>query len=361
MNEAMKTLEIKERTWVKSTRETPRRNQPNEIPQPGKDPDADPAKEPELDMWPRKNPETPPGREPLTAPPSSLPEVPDLSESIHLEGDSDKKQSGKQIRAQYKACLNEILDCFSEQDNTATSAIHELRVDLKRADALIRLIQDSSRKIPSRRLKTFRSFFRLAGKLRSAQVEFDLISEYFSEPSFNPTYLHQLHENKARWTKKYRAFFKKSTYSSLEKTIRLLKQSAKELTRKQIRQYLEAEEERITKRLKRTIFREQDLHNTRKELKRYYLNLTMAKQHNQPVKKLLELLGLWHDLQVAFDHLVKAIHTAGLTEPETEPIQKIKNILITEKENLYENIVTYYLTDVNARENDSPVLMSQYS
>jgi hypothetical protein len=300
-------------------------------------------------------------RQPLRVPPVAAPEVSGLPESGPAAADREKKPTKKEIRLRYIACLNDVLDFFSVQDNTATSTVHETRVNLKRADALIRLIRFSDRKLSARKLKAFRSFFRLAGKLRSAQVEFDLISEYFSEPSFNPTYLHQLHENKARWTKKYLAFIKKDSHKALEKAINHLKQSAKGITQKQIRQYLEAEEKRVSKRLKRNIFREQDLHNTRKDLKRYYLNLTLAKQHNEPVKKLLDLLGLWHDLQVAFDHLIKAIHTAGLNESENEPIQKIKSVLITDKENLYENIVSYYLTDVNTPKKGSSARGHQYA
>lgn len=49
---------------------------PNEIPQPGKDPETMPAEEPGPDVWPRKEPEIQPGKEPLTVPPTAPPEIP---------------------------------------------------------------------------------------------------------------------------------------------------------------------------------------------------------------------------------------------------------------------------------------------
>jgi hypothetical protein len=57
---------------------------------------------------------------------------------------------------------------------------------------------------------------------------------------------------------------------------------------------------------------------------------------------MLELLGHWHDLQIAFDNVVKTIYTGHLTEPENEPIKKIRNDLIADKESSYEKIVAYY-------------------
>jgi hypothetical protein len=49
---------------------------PNEIPQPGKNPETIPTEEPEPRVWPRKEPEIQPGKEPLTVPPTAPPDVP---------------------------------------------------------------------------------------------------------------------------------------------------------------------------------------------------------------------------------------------------------------------------------------------
>lgn len=49
---------------------------PNEIQEPGKNPDTIPSPEPEPVTWPKKEPEIQPEREPLTIPPTAPPEVP---------------------------------------------------------------------------------------------------------------------------------------------------------------------------------------------------------------------------------------------------------------------------------------------
>jgi len=58
-----------------------RPKKPNEIPQPGKEPETTPEVEPEPNMWPRKEPEIQPGKEPLTAPPDAPLEVPNAPEN----------------------------------------------------------------------------------------------------------------------------------------------------------------------------------------------------------------------------------------------------------------------------------------
>jgi hypothetical protein len=55
----------------------PKREKPNEIPQPGRNPETTPTPEPEPGVWPVKEPEIKPGKEPLTTPPSAPPEVPE--------------------------------------------------------------------------------------------------------------------------------------------------------------------------------------------------------------------------------------------------------------------------------------------
>ena len=54
-----------------------KRERPNEIPQPGRNPETVPAQEPEPGVWPKKEPEIKPEHEPLTVPPAAPPEVPE--------------------------------------------------------------------------------------------------------------------------------------------------------------------------------------------------------------------------------------------------------------------------------------------
>lgn len=259
-----------------------------------------------------------------------------------------KKASIKKIRSRYRKCLNEIAAC-SEPGTINEESVHNLRVNLKRVDALIALLKYTGHRIPSNKLKSFKVLFRLAGKLRAIQVEFGVIKNRFAEDSVNTNYLHQLHELKVKRLKDYSKYLDSEVPRSLEGGIKLLKKKISLLTKKHILRYLSAEEKKLAKKLKRNIFREQELHFIRKELKRYYLNSKMAEYEDERIGKMQDLLGNWHDLQIAFDHVVKTIYIGQLTAPESEPIKKIKYDLITEKEGLYEKIVAYYINGLQGK------------
>ncbi|HEU5290161.1 MAG TPA: CHAD domain-containing protein [Cyclobacteriaceae bacterium] len=248
----------------------------------------------------------------------------------------------RKIKSRYTDCLNEILNT-SDDENASTEAVHELRVNLKRVDALLALLAFSKIKIPHTGLKAFKALFRTAGKLRAIQVEFDIINKYFDNDSLNPNYLHQLHEAKVKRREQYSAFLEAGPSRSLKQGVKLLKKKVDMLTKKQISRYLKDEKENLWKHLKRSIFREQELHIMRRDLKKYHLNLKITEDADLKVETLLELLGEWHDHQIAFDHVVKVIHTGRLTESESEPIKTIKYKLIGDKEVMYEKIVSFYV------------------
>lgn len=245
----------------------------------------------------------------------------------------------------YKRCLREIEDHFSATDSSNPEVIHALRVNLKRIDALISLLDFSGLKLAPRNFKTIRSFFTVAGKLRSIQVEFDMVSNYFQNGTPNMDYLHQLHEKKKARLAKYSAFLNKGPSEKLHATLRILRKKIRSLTRRNIIDYLTREQKILSKRLMHSIFREEELHLIRKDLKRFYLNMRMAKYNNDDLAKLLDLLGTWHDHQIAFDHIVKSLHTGKLTESEKAPAVSIKYKLINEKEALFEKIVSFYVSD----------------
>jgi hypothetical protein len=249
------------------------------------------------------------------------------------------------IRAQYKHCLTEILKHFSVSDSTSPKVVHDLRVNLKRIDALRALLRFSHVNVSRSEIKAFKSLFNIAGKLRSVQVEFDTIKKYFDDESLNPNYLHELHEKKAKRLKKYVEFLEEGPSRSLKHGIKLLKKKVGKLTTKQISHYLQASKKSLSKKLRRSVFREQELHLIRKDVKRYYLNQKICSCADHNIEKLLDLLGVWHDHQITFDHVIKTIHTGRLAAAENESIIKIKYELISDKEALYEKIVSFYSTE----------------
>jgi len=247
----------------------------------------------------------------------------------------------RNLRKRYKGCLDEIRVYCAKKETDAHS-IHHLRVNLKRVDALISLLAFHDKKPSKKIIHEFSSLFKIAGKVRSAQVEFDVINRYIQHDSTNTDYLHQLHENKLKARAKFFSYLKNGLSRSTQKGIEKLKDEIDELTNDDIRQYLHSEEKYLTRRLAKSIFRQPKLHAMRKDLKRFYLNLTISEDKHETIETLLELIGKWHDYQVAFEHVTKALYTGNFTEVEAAAVGKIRTELITEKENLYDEIISFY-------------------
>jgi hypothetical protein len=129
----------------------------------------------------------------------------------------------------------------------------------------------------------------------------------------------------------------------------MLRKNVGKITRHDVTRYLHHEEKLLSRRLKRSVFREQELHPVRKDLKRFYLNMKIAGHENDDLERLLDLLGAWHDRQQAFDHVIKTIYTGKLTGPESEPVSTIKNALAREKQDLFEKIAACYTSFEKSR------------
>jgi len=266
-----------------------------------------------------------------------------VMKGIVLKIEPKRVKRGK-IAKRYKRCLREIRNHFSAADYSNAEVIHALRVNLKRIDALMALLEFNGVKLAARDVKAIRSFFTVAGRLRSIQVEFEIIGKYFEDDTRNQDYLHQLHEKKQARLSEYSHFLKAGPSEELRATLRMLKKKVDGITRRNVVDYLTEEQKALSKRLAHSIFREQELHLIRKDLKRFYLNMKMAKHNNDDLTELLDLLGTWHDHQIAFDHIVKTLHSGNLTESEKEPTVNIKFKLINEKEALFEKIVSFYVS-----------------
>jgi CHAD domain-containing protein len=262
-----------------------------------------------------------------------------------LNSSTIEKIDVRKTRSHYNDCLDEIRKYFSLKDKMSKDAVHDLRVNLKRVDALIALLRFSHNSPPPKKLKAFKLLFKTAGKLRSVQVEFELINKYFKEHKLSPNYLNRLKEMEAERLKEYSKFLKYG-HRALVKGIQPLKKKIREITKQQIVDYLRSEEKNLPERMERSIFRQQELHSIRKELKRLHLNLQLSGHKREKLDKLLDLLGCWHDHQIAYDNVVKILHVGRLSRSESTPIKKIKTDLINDKENLFEKVVSFYTTNM---------------
>jgi CHAD domain len=263
------------------------------------------------------------------------------------------------LKRYYQKELIKILACLQlKTDTSSTENIHNLRLEIKKVDALFKLTGSVNKEFDRR--KHFRPLLRLfkqAGRLRSIQVEFDLMNGYFTSDS-NSSYLHQLHEIKHKRRIELRNFIKRGILSELTKSTKEVTPYFKEIKRKEIKRYFKMEERKLNKLLEKKIFKEQELHLVRKNLKRFYLNI----KHISPYKMdenlnlLLELLGEWHDRQIAYDQLIKAIYSGQLSKLEADLMREIKMKIRQDKDTLFEKIASAYASRTSSGTSGKPPL-----
>lgn len=231
-----------------------------------------------------------------------------------------------------------------EQDALVQEVIHELRVEIKKINALHDLLTTVNKNAPVKKyFKPFNRLFKKAGKLRSIQVEFNLINSHFSENT-NSNYLHELHEIKHERRIEFEEFIGDNLLNELNSAKKKIVPHLRKIRKRNIVRYFNGREREIIDLLKKKIFREQNLHLIRKDFKRFYLNVKNITPYKIDTgwAKILDLMGEWHDRQIAFDQLIKAIYSSTLTSSELDRLQKIKSELLVEKNNLYEQVIAAY-------------------
>jgi CHAD domain-containing protein len=238
--------------------------------------------------------------------------------------------------------INGLLDRGKEA--LVQETIHELRVEIKKINALFDLLTKVRKRAPAKKYaKPFNRLFKKAGKLRSIQVEFNLINDHFTENT-NSSYLHELHEIKHKRRIGLEEIIDGNLKEELDDAKKNILPHLERVRKRDIIRYFNSRERDVIDLLKKKFFREQDMHVIRKNLKQFYLNIKNITPYKIDAgwANILELMGEWHDRQVAFDQLTKAIYSSDLSTSEMDRLQKVKSEILTEKNNLYEQIVAGY-------------------
>lgn len=231
-----------------------------------------------------------------------------------------------------------------EKEALVQETIHELRVEIKKINALLDLLTKVKKDFPAQKYsKPFNRLFKKAGKLRSIQVEFNLINSHFTENT-NSNYLHELHEIKHERRIEFEEFIGDNLSKELNSAKKKIMRYLRKIRKRDIIRYFNTREREVMNLLKKKLFKEQCLHVIRKDFKQFYLNIKNITPYKIDTgwAKILDLMGEWHDHQVAFDQLLKAIYSSELTTAEMERLQKIKSELLSEKNNLYEQVIAAY-------------------
>jgi hypothetical protein len=234
----------------------------------------------------------------------------------------------------------------------APDKVHDLRVEIKRIEAFFHLLKwSSSRFAKAKYFKPFKLLFRNAGKLRSVQIDFDLINRHFINDN-DVNYLHHLHESKIKRHKELHKLIKKGIRKDLRKDKKEIIRLVKKVSIHTLQSYFKKQEDYLSSLLQKNIFREERLHFIRKKLKRYYLNAKSMKAFNisHHWDTLLEQLGEWHDHQVMVYQLMKAIQSGQLNSTEIKHLKQLKLTIQLKKNELFEHIILTYFETQAKRE-----------
>lgn len=235
-----------------------------------------------------------------------------------------------------------------------TKSVHRLRLEIKKVDALFDLVHRQNKNFkPRKYFRSFKTLFKRAGKLRALQVEFDLLNTYFKGSS-NAGYLHLLHQAKHKVRVRFKDYIQSGIRKDIDKSARAFIPYLNKIRAKDLEHYFRQEERRLDTLLEKKLFKEQELHFIRKKLKRFYLNVTNISPYkfNKRLHTMIELLGAWHDHQVAHDKLMKALYSGHLNEPETNALREILLGIRHDRDALLERIVSTYNSYTRKQDTD---------
>jgi len=224
-----------------------------------------------------------------------------------------------------------------------TETFHQLRVEIKKLNALFDLVDSSSKKFRRQKMiAPFKIIFRQAGKVRDLQLEEANLKKYVQDNE-----LVQYRVNLGKRLGKERMLF----FSLInDKTTRHLKKKYKKtipflykLNSEKVSGYMLEARAKTKAFLAQHNLKTTQLHELRKLLKIYYYNqmslsLEKQKQTNSKKEPLTELLGKWNDNVVINRHLQKTIRKAKINTEEISLLETLKIKFANENNVLLEQI-----------------------
>lgn len=224
-----------------------------------------------------------------------------------------------------KAALKSLLSL--PKRNFGKAKIHSLRVELKKLNALLLMIEFKEKKFDRKKFyKPFRSLFSLAGKVRELQIEKGILKKFKQEeiPAFMDSLDRKIDAEKT-------VFFKtrnRKLYSKIEKRLKRLNPMVRKLEKTDCSNYLKSLVLEIKTILATGNLDVSNGHLARKKLQTLKFNLESlqdfkSKPTIRVYEEWLRLLGSWHDL-VKVNELLKL--ELGAKQVKSEEIAGIEQI-----------------------------------
>jgi CHAD domain-containing protein len=249
----------------------------------------------------------------------------------------------------YKKRVRNILQILDKDPcHFSDETVHQLRVEIKKIKATFHMVVALNKKFDAAYyLKPFRALFKAAGKLRTIEIDRQLIATYDLDGEGHE-YMKTLSDSKERARNKFHETIRSERR---DKAIKLQKQKVVDvlsgISAKDIQKQLSDDSKSLRRLFSKKIFREDELHIVRKNLKRFYLvsKKTLPAQTAGELNTFLELLGKWHDRKETFLHLMKFAFSPEVEGPERQRLNEIKSKILSDKESLFDQVVSRGLLD----------------
>jgi CHAD domain-containing protein len=242
-----------------------------------------------------------------------------------------------------KRKANTLLLLKKPKQSYRFNTFHDLRVEIKKLNALCELIEECVKKF--KRKKTFEPFdiiFDQAGKVRELQIETRLLNKYFLSQMLK-TYEQNLSRKRSVERTLYFSLINPKAIKELKQKYGKIESMLQKVSKKEARKFMDERLNKIESMIEPSTLKTTQLHDLRKKLKEYEYVRSGLDMDGQvkPIPNLTDLtdlLGEWHDGQVITIHINNALDNKTTTAKEKKQLQKIKDKIGTENKNLLSKI-----------------------
>jgi len=242
-----------------------------------------------------------------------------------------------------KRKANTLLLLKKPKPSYRPKTFHDLRVEIKKLNALCELIEESVKNF--KRKKTFEPFdiiFDQAGKVRELQIESRLLNKYFLSQMLK-TYERNLSRKRLAERTIYFSLVNPKAIRELKKKYVKIESMLQKVNKKEAKKFMDEKINKIENMIEPSTIKIDQLHDLRKKLKEYEfvrsgLDMDDVIKPIPNLTDLTDLLGEWHDGQVISIHINNALDNKTITAKEKKQLQKVKDKILTENKNLLSKI-----------------------
>lgn len=239
--------------------------------------------------------------------------------------------------------INQLIE--TPRDAYTAETFHQLRVETKKLNALFELINFSENGFKKKKLfKPFKQVFKRAGKVRTLQIEEEIVNKYISQKPisvYQDTIIQIQHEAMDN----YFSLINPAIIAKLKKTTIKVFPILDKVNKKKVALYLEQCKKNIKKILSNENLLKKDMHQLRIQLKTYNYNCKIQalwKKNTQSETRevLADYLGKWHDCETTINDLQKTMDSGRIFQKEIKVLRQTKTKIMNESELLLNEINT---------------------